>query len=106
MKFAAIFCALIVSAAAVKRPAPKVVKPTTTAIVYKPQPTIAPPKYVCTHGDMICSANKSGFETCDNNKWVSRKCGPGTVCYTVPAVKNLLYCGYPAVYVPVPATKY
>ena len=95
MKFAAIFCALIVSAAAIKKPAPK---PSKVVSVYRPQPTVAAPKYVCTHGDMICSADKSGFETCDNNKWVSRKCGPGTVCYSVPAVKNLLYCGYPAVY--------
>ncbi len=97
MKFAAIiFSALIASAAAVatKKPAPK---PAPAA--YKPAPVV--PK--CTHGDIVCSADKKGFNTCVNGQWVNRACGPYTECFSLVLYKGktpkddktLVYCGYP-----------
>jgi hypothetical protein len=104
MKFSAIiFSALIASAAAVAtqkpapKPAPVVYKP--APVVYKPAPVV--PK--CTHGDIICSADKKGFDTCVNGQWVNRACGPYTECFSIVLYKGktpkddktLVYCGYP-----------
>ena len=97
MKFSAIiFSALIASAAAfaAKKPAPK-----PAPVVYKPAPVV--PK--CTHGDIVCSADKKGFNTCVNGQWVNRACGPYTECFSIVLYKGktpkddktLVYCGYP-----------
>jgi hypothetical protein len=85
MKFAAIIFSayLIASAAAVA--------------VNKP----APAKSCCTNGDIVCSKDKEGFNTCVHGKWVYRSCGPYAECVlmykgdTPKDDKTLVYCGYP-----------
>ncbi|KAG0204515.1 hypothetical protein BGX28_003563 [Mortierella sp. GBA30] len=42
----------------------------------------------CKSGTMRCAKN-GGFDTCDNGKWVYRKCGKGTRCRVI---KGTLTC--------------
>ncbi|RUS17542.1 glycoside hydrolase superfamily [Endogone sp. FLAS-F59071] len=89
-------------------PAKKATTTTTAAPMSTsapPMTTSAPPTTTGTSGQgscsnsnmgqMVCTSPNSGlnYNQCINGSWVSRQCGPGTVCLQSDA--NNIQCGFP-----------